>query len=435
MTDFRGGGGGEPVHDIGAVHTARMLSCPSCGSEIKSPSNLRHAVARCRCRAYPCLEGVIVADVAVREPLVAAIDAGDVAASRRLLLGKHGSKRDLLFTDGRRATFQQFLRHNELVWLTNELGLRSLFLKLWPQRLFRQVVDSAQFNLYMRHRFCAPSLLAVMALLGVVRLRPGPTLDAPSGMGHLSWVMSRLVPAQHLLCLDLVPSFAYSARRFFVPDAAAAIAHDLNYPMPLADGSMATIVSSDAIHYVENKALLVSEFKRVLTDDGIVIVSHMHNKLQFNPAAGSPLTPAGYLKLFEGFDVRLLPEPALLRAHLDNRAIDLATPVPMDELERAPALLAVASKSALPPSIPGIREELARAASEPAVNGLYRLRNQGDAPYFERVVPEGLAEEYPEILDTLPARADASAYTRGDLRARDELLAAGVLLDLPPGYY
>lgn len=412
-----------------------MLSCPSCGSEIKSPSNLRHAVARCRCRAYPCLEGVIVADVEMREPLAAAIDAGDVAGSRQLLLGKHASKSDLLFTDGRRATFRQFLRHNELVWLTNELRLRSLFLKLWPQRLFRQVVDSAQFNLYMRHRFCAPSLLAVMALLGVVRLRPGPALDAPSGMGHLSWVMSRLVPAQHLLCLDLVPSFAYSARRFFVPEAAAAIAHDLNYPMPLADRSMATIVSSDAIHYVDNKALLVSEFRRVLTDDGIVIVSHMHNKLQYNPAAGSPLTPAGYLKLFEGFDVRLLPEPALLGAYLDNQPIDLATPVPMDVLERAPALVAVASKSPLPATIPGVREELVRAVHEPVVNGLYRLRNHGHDAYFERVVPTGLAEEYPEMLDTLPARADASAYLRGDRGARDELLAAGVLLDLPPGYY
>lgn len=411
-----------------------MLSCPSCGSEIKPPSNLHHAVARCRCRAYPCLEGVVVGDVDLREPLVAAIEAGDVTASRRLLLGKHASKSDLLFTDGRRATFRQFLRHNELVWLTHELRLRSLFLKLWPQRLFRQVVDSAQFNLYMRHRFCAPSLLAVMALLGVVRLRPGPTLDAPSGMGHLSWVMSRLVPAQHLFCLDLMPSFAYSARRFFVPEAAAAIAHDLNCPMPLADRSMATIVSSDAIHYVENKALLVSEFRRVLTDDGIVIVSHMHNKLQYNPAAGSPLTPAGYLNLFEGFDVRLLPEPALLGAYLDNQPIDLANSVPMNVLERASALVAVASKSPLPATIPAIRDELVRAAHEPVVNGLYRLRNHGHDAHFERVVPEGLAEEYPEMLDTLPARVDAAGYARGDLRARDELLAAGVLLDLPPGY-
>lgn len=417
-----------------AVRSGGFLSCPSCGSEIKPPSRLHHAVARCRCRAYPCLEGVVVGDVDIREPLVAAIEAGDVTASRRLLLGKHRSKHDLLFAPGSRPTFRQFLRHNELVWLTDQLGLRSLFLKLRPRRLFRQVVDSAQFNLYMRHRLCAPSLLSVMALLGVVRLRPGPALDAPSGMGHLSWVMSRLVPAERLLCLDLVPSFAYSTRRFFVPEAAAAIAHDLNHPLPLADRSMATIVSSDAIHYVQHKSLLVSEFKRVLTDDGIVIVSHMHNKLQDNPAAGSPLTPRDYLALFDGFDVRLLPESALLRAYLDGQPVDLSTPVPLEVLEKAPALVAVASKAPLPAAVPSVRAELARAARGPAVNPLYRRRRDGGMPYFERVVPAGLVEEYPDMLEMLPARVDAGAFDRGDEADLDRLLAAGVLLDVPPHY-
>lgn len=434
MTDLFRSQAPEIGHHVSAVAAARSLSCASCGSAITPPSSLDHAVARCRCRAYPCLEGVVIADVPVREPLVAAIEAGDVEASRRLLLGKHESKHDLLFRAGAQPTFRQFLRHNELVFLTDRLRLRNLFLKLWPQRLFRQVVDSAQFNLYMRHRFCAPSLMAVLAVLGVVRMRPGSALDAPGGMGHLSWVMSRLMPAEHLLCLDLVPSFSYCARRFFVPDAAAVLAHDLNYPMPLADRSMATIVSSDAIHYVDNKALLVSEFKRVLTDDGIVIVSHMHNKLQYNPAAGSPLSPRDYLALFDGMDVRLLPEPALLRAYVEGQAVDLSRPVPLEVLERSPALIAVASKAPLPESIPSIRPDLVRAAREPAVNPLYHFHEHGDASYFERVMPAGLAEEYPELLDTLAARVDAAGYQRGDTLARERLLAAGVLLDLPPDY-
>lgn len=430
--------GGSTNRDVMAASlhsSAASLWCPSCRSEIALPSTSEHAIARCECRSYPYVEGVVVGDVAVREPMLASIRAGDIEASRKLLLGRHRSKYDLLFRSRRPATFRQFLRHNELVRLTEGLGLRKPFMWLRPRRLFRQIVDSAQFNLYMRHRFCAPSLLATMALLGLVRLRPGAALDAPCGMGHLSWMLSRLVPAQHLLCLDLVPSFAYSARRFFVPDAAASIAHDLNYPMPLADGSISTIISSDSIHYVDNKTLLVSEFKRVLNDTGVVVVSHMHNKLQHNPAAGSPLTPQDYYRLFDGFHVQLQPEADLLRSYLDNQAVDLSTPVPLEILERSQALVAVASKSPLPASVPAVRLDLINAAAGLSVNGLYRLNEHGGARYFERVVPDGLADEYPELIDSLPARVDAGSYGRiDDEDDRVRLLEAGVLLDVPPGY-
>jgi len=430
--------GGSTNRDVMAASlhsSAASLWCPSCRSEIALPSTSEHAIARCECRSYPYLEGVVVGEVGVREPLLASIRAGDVEASRKLLLGKHRSRHDLLFRSRRPATFRQFLRHNELVRLTEGLGLRKPFMWLRPRRLFRQIVGSAQFNLYMRHRFCAPSLLATMALLGVVRLRPGSGLDAPCGMGHLSWMMSRLMPAQHILCLDRMPSFAYAARRFFVPGARASIAHDLNHQMPLPDGSISTIFSSDSIHYVDNKALLVSEFKRVLDGTGIVVVSHMHNKLQRNPAAGSPLTPQDYCRLFDGFDVRLLPEADLLRAYRANRAVDLSTPVPPDVLECSAALVAVASKAPLPSSIPAIRDDLISAAAAPTLNELYRLREHGEARYFERVVPEGLAEEFPELLVRLPARVDAGSYGRSDDEDdRVQLLEAGVLLDLPPGY-
>lgn len=417
------------------LRSSLPLWCHACLSDISPPGDFDHALARCACRLYPCVDGVLVADVEARHALAESIEAGDRNRSRRLLLGKHRAKHDLVFRSPQRATFSRFLRHGELVWLTEGLSLRKLFLRLGPRRLFRQVVESAQFNLYARHRFSSPSLLATIALAGVVKLRPGLVVDAPCGLGHLSWVLGRLASPADLLCLDLHPSFAFSARRFFVPQARACVAHDLNHPIPLADRSVSTMFSSDAIHYIDNRQGFVSEVRRVLSDTGIVVMSHMHNKLQYNPAAGSPLTPREYLALFDGFDVRLVPERTLLGAYLENRPVDLATPVPLTELERAPALVAIASKAPLPASVPSVRAELAGAAGEPVVNELYRLRSDGGTRYFERVVPEGLVEEYPEILEIFPARVDAGAFDTGSWPDRERLLAAGVLLDVPTRYY
>lgn len=378
---------------------------------------------------------MIVIDADVRERLLESVEAGDKVASRRLLLGKHRSKARLLFAGQRKATFRQFLRHNELVFLTERLGLRDLLLRLKPVRLFYPAVYSAQLNLYMRHRFVAPSLLATIALLGLLRLRPGLAVDAPCGMGHLSYVISRLMPADDLMCLDLMPSFAFATRRFFVPNAAASIAHDLSCPIPLADASVSTMFMSDSIHYIDDKALLVSEIRRVLNETGVAVVSHMHNKLQRNPSAGNPLTPEGYLRLFQDFYVRLLPEDELLRAHLDDAPVDLATPRPISDLEGAPALVAVASKAPLPPSVPAVRTALVAAASAPRVNPLYRLHDDGGLRYFQRRLPQGLADEYPELLDCLPERVEAAAADAADCDGeRARLLNARVLLDLPPAY-
>ena len=191
--------------------------------------------------------------------------------------------------------------------------------------------------------------------------------------------------------MDLKPEFAYAARRFFIPNAAAVMAWDMNEPLLLGDGSVGAIFCVDAFHYVANKRALASEFTRVLSDNGVIAILHVHNRLQANPAPGSPLSPDEYAELFRGNTMRMYPEDHFLNAQVRDDPIDLTRSAPPEDLEKANALMLIVAKD------PGILSELAPTrtllagqATNPQLSGLYTQRrsggkiNSGAFPFLRR---------------------------------------------------
>jgi SAM-dependent methyltransferase len=152
--------------------------------------------------------------------------------------------------------------------------------RLGARKLAHHLAAASLFNDYLRHRYCAPALLSAIPLLGLVRdhdADEAPVLDAPCGMGHLASMLTKIIPQERIVCMDLLPYFAYAARRFFVPDAKFTIAYDMSRPLPLADASFGTIFCLDAIQYIPNKPRVAAEFMRVLGDDGVVAILHAQN--------------------------------------------------------------------------------------------------------------------------------------------------------------
>ena len=437
-----------------------ILLCPACRRSFRLvQGGDGTGLAACACGENPFVEGVFVAHdggptaragvarragpgpQALHARLRAAVRAGDGQAARHLLLGSYARRVRLMERLGVRLTFRRFLRRGMLARLIGTGGLYGVVEKLPPQSFTERVLMSAQFSLYMRHRFCAPSFLSAIPLLGLVRGARGLVLDAPCGMGHLAYTLTKLVPPSRLVCMDLLPAHAFSARRFFAPGALAAIAHDMNEPLPLVGGAFSAIFCSDAFHYVTNKAQLAREFMRLLGDDGVLAILHLHNRLQHNPAAGDPLSPAEYARLFEGFAVRLYPERHLVDAYLADSPLDLGAECSEGELNEASALALVAAKSpAAFRVVPSVREQLLAAAHTPRLNELYRRRRRGGQIILQRRLPRTLVAEYPRLVDALPERAvvPAGGVRRdgGWLRFTDErrLLRQHVLLDLPVDY-
>jgi SAM-dependent methyltransferase len=401
------------------------------------------AIARCQCAEYPLAEGVLVTTPGdVRDQLLEAVRRGDARAARAVLLGNHRRKTRLIEGLGLRLTFERYVRHRALSAVVNQFKLRPVLEKLAPRSVFARVAAAAQWNIYIRHRFVQPPMMSIVALLGLVQGREGLVLDAPCGMGHLSFLLGKLVPQRRIVCMDLSAPFAYAVRRFFAPDVGAAVVHNMNHPLPLADESFGAIFCSDSFHYVENRRGLAREFMRALRDDGVLVISHAHNRLHRTAYAGYPLSPGEYASLFEGFHVRIVPEPVLVDAYLRSAPLDLSRTYSQDELDREPYLHVIAAKSpeVLSSTVPPVRAQLLDAASNPRVSGLYHMSRRGDTVVFERRIPEGLEPEYAPFGDILPPRVTIPTSSvhadTGRLRFDNErdLLEQHVLIDVPEDF-
>jgi SAM-dependent methyltransferase len=251
----------------------------------------------------------------------------------------------------------------------------------------------------------------------------------------------KVLAPERLVSMDLSAPFVYSTRRFFVPRSGAAIVHDMNLPLPLADEAFAAVFCGDAFHYVANRTGLAREFMRIIRADGVVVITHAHNRLQPNAYPGYAMSPAEYAALFEGYIVRVVPESYVLDAYLDNRPLDLTREFTTAELNQSAAVDIIAAGTpdvlrVLPP----VRDRLIAASRNPQINPLYRLRRSAGGLVFERQIPAGLVDDfdaYPPILAPrveMPYSRVAIDNGRYQFENSEELLAQHVLLDLPEDY-
>jgi SAM-dependent methyltransferase len=341
-----------------------------------------------------------------------------------------------------RMTFRRYLRHAVLGRLLTG-RIAGEFCRLHSENRFvRPLWSAGQWHLYMQHRFTSPSFLAARAALGLVEGRGGFILDASCGMGHLSYYLAKLADPARIVAMDVDPESAYAARRFFVPDAAAVVAWDMNEPLPLQDGSVGAIFCLDAFHYVREKRTLAEEFTRVLSDDGVIAILHLHNSLQYNPMPGTPLSPEEYADLFSGSTVRMYPEDYFLRAQLRNEPIDLTQSAAAEDLKESSALMLIVAKdprvvSKLTPT----RNLLASRASNPKLGDLYTVSRRDGKVSFERSVPPTLLGEYPNIDQVLPERwisAGLLSFNRQPMKSLSadhrNLLEQNIFVDLPDNY-
>jgi SAM-dependent methyltransferase len=420
-----------------------MLSCRNCGQEfVAEEVDIGWGRARCGCREMPIAEGVLVPNPGeLQTRLMAAITLGERRQAEQLILGNHAFKMRWLRRLGVRPTFQNFVRHRVLSDVISSFHLRRLLGRLRPKRLAKTLVAAAQWNPYIRHRFTSPSMLAVMPMLGLVPDREGLVLDAPCGMGHLSFLLSKLVPPRRMVCMDVSPPSVYSTRRFFVPEIGAAVVHDMNLPLPLGDRTFGAVFCADALHYVSDRAALAREFIRILRPDGVIVIAHAHNRLQPNAYSGHAMSPAEYANLFEGQFVRCFPERYVLDAYLDNIPLDLARQFSEEELNRSPALHIVVAKSPeLLSVVPPVRDRLIEASRNARQSGLYRRRRRRGRIVFERNIPECLRDDFAEYPQVLPLRVAVLDSELVDEKGRErfsnqrDLLAKLVLVDVPKEY-
>lgn len=409
------------------LDTLDLLRCPYCGARLtldaarvapREADAISDGILRCHCSEFPVVSGIPVLTVeGMSEIAREQIEAGDASAARRSMLG--------LDEDAASDRFEEICRSD--------------------RGTYREAVDALgpEFaeNRYFLYRFSDPTFLvadAVARALGsLVLAGGGRAIDLCGGSGHLTRSLQR-VSTEPPILMDWTFAKLVLARRFTAPGAEVVCA-DAHAPLPFAPAAFRLAVCSDAFHYIWTKALLAREMMRIIDGEGIAALTHAHNAQQENPSPGMPLPPGGYREVFEGLNVRLYSERALLADVMDGH-LDLSRADADAALAEDPAITAIATAR---PDV-FVDRALTRGRDldgELRLNPLYDVAVKGSRATLRLHFPsEEYEKEYAACRRYLPdlLAIDAGvleALRRGDAQADlDDLRTRRIVLDLPRHY-
>ncbi len=282
---------------------------------------------------------------------------------------------------------------------------------------------------YFAHRWSAPTYLSGLALLDRHRPDGASVLDLACGIGHyLRDLAARGVPC---LGLDVVFSKLWLARRFLV-DRVPLVCGDAVTGLPIGPIKGPTVVfCHDAFYFLPEKPRLVVALRRLVGEDGVILIGHAHNRdFDHRGVAGEPWTPAEYAALLPG--CRLFDDAELARSAWSESEAPAREPADLAEVEAVALAWSPAGPKGRSPAegtltIPPIGSKLRLNPMLDDDEGTLRPRwpsarfeaeYAGDAPYLVGEPPPG-----PELIH---------AASLGERNAEIIRLARRrILLDLP----
>lgn len=287
------------------------------------------------------------------------------------------------------------------------------------------------FN-YLYYRFGQPRYLVSLAL--ATPAAEGPVLDLGSGAGHVSRYLGTRVP---VVGMDRDFALLYISRAIVAPTVPVVCA-DAERAWPFPDRLFPVVYSSDVLYALQHKAHVVRELERVLRPGGLIVATALRNSA-CPGAAGHPISPEAYDRLFSRWPHRLIADDRVLDAYLDRRGPPLGEPGPVGDAETFS--LVGAGTEEFFQAAGGRLDHWPHAVGRLALNPLYRARPhpggvrltlEPPSPAWE--AEHGGCRRYMPAELTVPD-AVLQAIERG---ARSEtvqaLVAACVLVALPDRY-
>jgi hypothetical protein len=281
----------------------------------------------------------------------------------------------------------------------------------------------------------------VRAVAGTVLERKQRAIDVCGGSGHLTRSLLDLSSDVPVLA-DLYFAKLWLARRFTAPGCEP-VCCDGNAPLPFVRGAFGLALCSDAFQYIWTKRRFIAELSRLVSgrDRAAVVIGHTHNQITWSPSHGQPLTPRGYVNLFETLEPRVYGETPLFADVVKGGPLDLGRRDSEESLDGDPALTIVASTD------PGVYrahplETPVVARGEFRVNPLYAVEQRGDRLHLRLQFPTpDYEDEYGACRQYLPDETDIArsaldlAQTGRIPPDLHDLVRRRVLVDLPKQYY
>ena len=409
-----------------------ILRCPYCGGRLELVTNayyrtlgddIHDGILACQCCTFPVVDGIPVMHllpdaVSAREQ----IDAQRPQEALRTMVG--------VANDAQASVFEAAA--------SNEAST------------YRDVVESLGPTFeggYFLYRFSDPTYIVanavVHAVAGTVLGGKRRAVDVCGGSGHLTRsLIEHSSPAPVLA--DLYFAKVWLARRFTAPGCEP-VCCDGNAPLPFARGVFGYAMCSDAFQYIWTKRQFIGELSRLVDgpESGAVVINHTHNQLTWSPSHGQPLSPDGYVALFETIEPRIFGEAGLFKDVVEGRTLDLSRRDTKEALDSDPALTIIASRRADVYRAHPIDTPLTRRG-ELRINPLYAIERRDQQLHLRLRFPSpDYEDEYGACREYLPDEVVIPAAAVAALNEDPVDLAPGiadlvrrrVILDLPRKYY
>jgi len=410
------------------LNLLEILQCPYCGGAFaldegpslrRSGDEIATGVLRCQCASYPVVDGI---------PILMAAYSGDTAFQQ--LLADDPDR--ALFTaleldEERQAAFKSFLAQGEA----------------GTYRDCIEIFSPGDEGPYFVHRFANPTYLVGQAILraagGDRRVWARRAIDLAGGSGHLTRALCQIAGGAEVFLAETNFWKLWIARRIVAPEIIP-VCCDAEAPLPFKRGSFSLALCSDAFHYIWSKRQFACEMMRMVGDDGVIIVNHVHNALRENYSVGLPLAPRWWRNLLADYGARVFKESEALDSVIEHRAIDLSRDYSDEELADEQALFLIATR------LEGIFRKYEYPGAQFAsgvwrVNPLYEIeRNEKGAVLRLQFPSPSYEDEYKACKRYLPERVELTAKTIRNLEAGElneelrELADRYVALNAPKGY-
>jgi SAM-dependent methyltransferase len=441
-----------------------LLRCPRCRSPVEGPiprsltsagtSTSDCQVLRCRCSQFPVIAGIPILkngpfgpagetteDLAAliergrhREALAVALApdpfTGAPAWLHRLLAARGIWRvRDWIQRQAARRLASTLFSHQPEVTVAHLL-----------RRYYGRWGMSAETCNYFFYRFGQPRHLVALSCATLVEPPVTAVLEVGSGCGHITRHLLHRAAGQVVVGLDRHFFSLYLAKHWIAPEAFF-ICGDAEGRLPFADGLFSTTLCADAFHYFRDKPAVLAELKRVLIENGLILLVSVRNALVERHGEAEPLR--AYRALLGDFPHRMVSDQMVLDRYLSGAGPPLGHAPDLESLEQAPlvTLVATARQEIFRDHQPF--DEWPHARGRLGLNPSYRP----SAPTSSREVnlrlefPSAFYEqENTECKLYLPESVTVSLQLWEDLAQGrrtpevQDLIAHCVLLELPPRY-
>ncbi len=307
--------------------------------------------------------------------------------------------------------------------------------------LYYKVYSGSEMANYFKYRFGQPRHLAALTLASLLSKEEGPILDLACGVGHITHYLAACRHDQPTVGVDRDFFRMYIASKSVAPSADF-ICCDADGPLPFASNAFHGSICSDAFHYFPNQWGCVRELKRVVNDDGPIILARVGN-IKCTPNEGREHSLEGYKNLFEKTRVVELGEDELRTQYLEQSGPNLVRKDSRKDLESQKWLSFVASNNENLFASQPKRESWPHAIGRLNINPIYvrQPSNSEDVVIFKFEFPSEWYEfEDAAYTEYAPPLVEMEASVMEDIAHQrrtekvEELIRRFVVVGMPENY-